>query len=172
MTIVNCQYCNKEIEKRECDIVRANKEGYKLFCDLTCAGLSHRVERTKEEKKLLKREYDIKFRAERAETIKAKKAEYFKRTYNPEKAAIGRKERMPKHVEYCRRPEYKAWKKEYDQTFRAKKTYGEFWEAAIILFELEANIDNKLAKKDNNLINKSLKRKRLWKQMQNYLPRI
>ena len=114
------------------------------------------------EKKRLKAEYDKAYRIKNRAKIKARKAAYFQKTYDPIKAAIDRKKRMPKHIEYCRQPKYKAWKKEYDRIYRAKKHYGEFWEAAIILNEIQQNVDNREAKKMNKIYNKSKKRKRAY----------
>jgi Neuraminidase (sialidase) len=68
-------------------------------------------------------------------------------------------------VEYCRQPEYKEYKREYDVKYHAKKNYGEYWEAAILLNELENEIDNRTARKENKLYNKSTsKRKRSWQK--------
>jgi len=39
-------------------------------------------------------------------------------------AAKARKVRMPLHIEYCRQPAYKAWKREYDRRHRAAE-FGE-----------------------------------------------
>ena len=72
--------------------------------------------------------YDRKYRKKNAKRIKANHAEYFQRTYDPAKAAIERKKRMPAHVEYCRQPKYKAYKREYDRKRRAGK-FGDFAEA-------------------------------------------
>jgi hypothetical protein len=75
---------------------------------------------------------------------------------------------MPYHVEYCRQPEYRRNKKEYDEKYHAKKKYGEYWEAAILLNKLENEIDNRTARKENKLFQKSSgKRKRLWQRLQN-----
>jgi len=47
---------------------------------------------------------------------------------------------MPQHLEYCRRPEYRKWKAEYDRKYLARKQFGSFGEAAIVLNELIAEI--------------------------------
>ena len=62
-----------------------------------------------------KRLYDAAYRKKNLAMLKAKKRAYFKRTYDPVKAAIGRKARMARHVAYCRRPEYREWKRAYDK---------------------------------------------------------
>jgi len=86
-----------------------------------------------------KAEYDRKYRKRHKKRIKAQKAEYFKRTYDPAKAAVERKKRMPEHVEYCRQPKYKAYKKKYDASRRAK-SFGDFEEAYKVLKKLKKEI--------------------------------
>ena len=86
-----------------------------------------------------KAEYDRKYRKKNRARIKARKAAYFQSTYDPVKAAKERQKKMPEHVEYCRRPEYKAWKKKYDRKRQLSK-YGEFAEAYNILLLLEKEI--------------------------------
>jgi len=83
--------------------------------------------------------YDREYRRRNRERIRTWKAAYFQRTYDPVEAAIERKRRMPKHVEYCRRPSYRAQKKEYDEHRRASR-YGDFGEAWQILKLLKAEI--------------------------------
>lgn len=78
---------------------------------------------------------------------------------------------MHRHVEYCRSPEYRAWKKQYDQKYCAQKKYGEFWESAILLRKLEGEYNQEEVRQINNLHNKTQKRKRQWRQLKrlNYL---
>lgn len=83
--------------------------------------------------------YDREYRKKNAARLKEQKAAYFKRTYDPVEAAIKRKKRMPYHVEYCRQPEYKAWKKAYDRK-RRKGKFGPFAEAYEVLMMLKAEI--------------------------------
>jgi hypothetical protein len=89
--------------------------------------------------KKAKAEYDRKYRQKNRARIKAKKAAYFQRTYDPVKAAKERKKKMPAHVEYCRQPEYVVWKKEYDKKRRESK-YGEFKDAYLALRSLQKEI--------------------------------
>lgn len=155
-----CTCCNKEYERSAGHYNRAMKLGAKLFCSKTCFGLSRRDNKTIEEKKAEKAAYDAKYR--KLDKVKAKKAEYFKRTYDPVKAAIERKKIMPRHAEYCRRPEYKAWKTQYDKVYRAKKDFGEFWEAGLVMVELNVFLESKRIKYESGQINKSQNRKRKW----------
>lgn len=142
---------------------RAIKIGAPVYCNRTCAGAGRRLNKTAEEKKKEKAEYDEKYREANLDVIKNKKKKYFQRTYDPTQAAVVRKKRMPRHVEYCRQPKYKEYKKGYDKQFRAKKQFGEFAEAALILIELENKLDSKTIKYEQGLINKTQKRKRQWK---------
>jgi hypothetical protein len=157
---IKCAYCKKTSDKDAGDVNRAKKIGAPIYCDRKCAGLARRKGITDEEKKRIKAEYDKNYR-KRAST-KERKAEQFKKDYaaNPDKYKEQRKRRYPKHLEYLRNPEYKAYKKEYDQKHRAEKLYGDFAEAAIALHKLRSIVDNRQAKKEQNIFNKSIKRKR------------
>lgn len=137
LTRVNCQQCGKSIQKEVQHVNRAKRRGNKLFCDRVCFGLSRRKNQSKGELVEKKRLYDIEYRNKNRDILKAKKSEYFQRTYDPQKARIERKKNMQRHIEYCRRPEYVEWKKEYDKQYRAKKDFGEFWESKLALQEID-----------------------------------
>lgn len=170
--LVNCEYCGDEIEKRVGHVTRAIKDGMHLFCDKICSGLSRRINRSIEERKAIKQQYDKEFRVKNKERLKAEKASHFKNTYDSAKAAIVRKKRAPYHAEYCRQPEYRKWKKGYDEQYRAKKLYGEDWESGILLKNILSEIDNRETKQLQGLTNKTQKRKRSWKNKQSsQLPR-
>ena len=96
--------------------------------------------KTKKQKVAEKREYDMEYRRKNRQLLKVKKQMYFEKTYDPVKAAEERKLKMSRHVEYCRRPEYKAWKREYDQIYRVKQNYGVFWESFIVLTDIEREV--------------------------------
>ena len=98
---------------------------------------------TDKQKRKRKAAYDRKYRAKNRAHIKANHAEYFQRTYDPAEAAIERKKRAPAHAEYCRQPEYKLWKKDYDSERRALK-YGPFAEAYHVLQLLKAEIKRQM----------------------------
>lgn len=135
-----CSHCGVIVQKPWGEINRAQKLDRPIYCGRVCSGLAHRSGKTLEQKKEEKRLYDIEYRKNNLEEITRKKSEHFRKTYDPVKAAEKRKLRMPQHVEYCRRPEYKRWKRGYDQQYRAKKQYGEFGEAAIILCQIEKEV--------------------------------
>ena len=177
MTLVpiTCPHCGKEAQKRLGHVNRAKKIGAPTYCSKLCSGLARKIERTDEEKKAIKAAYDVQYR--RRDYVKVKKQAYFKRTYDPQKQAAINKARMPKHVEYCRRPQYKAYKKQYDEQHRAKKDFGEFWESALLVKQIEKQYDDKEVRQSNQLHNKSQKRKRQWqrrnnKVTENSLPKI
>lgn len=135
-----CAGCSK-IGKQEAGAVnRARRSGRPLYCSRGCAGKARRITKSKAQRVEEKRIYDMKYRAKNREMLKAKKANYFQRTYDPVSAAIERKKKMPRHVEYCRRPEYRAWKAKYDKQYLARKNYGPFAEAAILTLDLNREI--------------------------------
>ncbi len=106
-----CAYCHAQLFKLTGEINRAAKIGALLYCNRLCAGRGRRKGKSKEQCVAEKRLYDIAYRAKNRAMLKVKKAAYFQRTYDPAKAAVERKKRMPRHVEYCRQPRYKAWKR-------------------------------------------------------------
>lgn len=156
---ITCAYCGKHTDRHARDVNRSRKFGWALYCDRACAGKGRRSGKTAEQKKVEKRDYDAKRRTVLAKQIKAKKAEYHKRTYDPEKAAVERKKRMPWHVEYCRRPEYRAWKKDYDRQYRARKRYGAWADAFLMMMDLNSEIRSRACDYDIRVTNKTLNKK-------------
>lgn len=172
--IIVCSHCKKEADKPKGAVNRALKINAPLYCDKACSGLARRDNKSLEEKRRLKSEYDKQFRKLNAERIKKAKSEAFKKDYknNPEKYKLIRQKRKEEHKQYCRRPEYKKWKAEYDKKHLAKKNYGEFAECFLLIKEIEKEYNQQEVRQINNLHNKSQKRKQQWKQKQNYLQRI
>lgn len=170
---VVCAHCKTEFEKSTGHVNRAIKMGCNIYCNRECAGFGRRANRTEDENKKIKSDYDKEYRRKNLDKRRDQAHEYFKKDYaaNPEKYRLERQRRMKSHVEYCRQPEYRKYKQEYDQTYRAKKNYGELWESFLILSDIEKIIDNREVKQINNLITKSTKRKRSWLQLRkvNYL---
>lgn len=159
-----CKQCGIMFEIQTGHYNRAIKVSGYVFCGRECAGLHRRSGKTIEQKKAEKAAYDKVYTAKNFERDKPKRAAYHKRTYDPVKAAIERKKKMYRHVEYCRRPEYKEYKKEYDKKYQAKKQVGEYWESYILLNELESKIEYSDSDKyQDGIVNKSQKRKRKWK---------
>lgn len=158
------QNCGAWAEKPTGAVNRARAAGLNLYCDRACSGVGRRKGKTAEQRRAEKAAYDAEYRARNAARIKADKAEYFRRTYDPEKAAIERQARMPRHVEYCRRPEYRKWKREYDMRFRDTKNYGAFAESARLLRDLEAECLSRMSRYEiyqaNGLLNKAKQRRK------------
>lgn len=161
-----CCYCGKVLTIYIGYINRAKKLGVPIYCDRKCAGLGRRSTETPQEKKEHKQWYDLFIRVSMTDREKAadkkRRQEYFKKEYTakPEKYKKIRQQRMKAHIEYCRQPKYKSYKKKYDQKYRAKKNYGKYWEAFIALRDLQGVVDNRQAKKDQKNITKQQKRKR------------
>ena len=160
---VFCAWCNALIYKESGAITRASKSGCYLYCGRECSGLGRRANKSKEENVTEKAEYDRQYRERNRAMLKSKKAAYFQATYDPEKAAIDRAANMPRHVEYCRKPEYKAYKRKYDLQRRADE-FGEFNEAYMLLSDLEKEIVERSSRYDiymaNGTINKAMQRRR------------
>lgn len=134
-----CPQCRCFGEQPAGAVNRAAKRGAPVYCGRECAGLARRgPEKSTEQRKAEKSAYDARRRIVLADRIKAEKHAYYLRTYDPIKAAVERKKRMPKHVEYCRRPEYVAWKSEYDRKYRAEKEFGEFAECFLLIQDIRS----------------------------------
>lgn len=164
-TAVTCAQCGAQSLRRSGEVNRARKAGLRIFCNRACSAVGRRTDtRTQAEKVAAKREYDINYRASNRAMLKAKKAEYFQRTYDPTRAAIERQKIMPRHIEYCRRPEYREWKKGYDRDYRAKKDYGPFWECQVLTLEIReaalAIMSDYEIRLSKGTLNKRLQRKR------------
>lgn len=158
-----CAHCGKVADKTAGHVNRARAAGLNLYCNRRCSGLGRRDGKTKAEKIAEKKAYDAEYRTKNRAMLKAKKHEYFQRTYDPAKAAEYRKGRMPMHVEYCRQPEYKKWKREYDRQLRAKE-YGPFAEVYMMTLDLNREIKGRMTNEEikwqNGTANKSQFRKR------------
>lgn len=133
----NCQHCGAVVQQPQSAINRAIRQGKPLYCDRACSGAARRV--PSGQKKESKRIYDARRRTEKAAEIREQHRAYHQRTYNPVKARERRLANMDRHAEYCRRPEYRAYKKDYDRRHRAEE-YGEYAEAYLLLLDLEREI--------------------------------
>lgn len=162
--VVRCAHCQREVLKEVGSVNRANRAGKPLFCSRECSGSRRQLNRSDAEKRALKAAYDRQYREKNAAILRVKKAEYYQRTRDPVREAEKRKAKMPKHVEYCRRPEYKKWKAEYDRQYRARKEFGPFGEASIVLNELIAEINSRSTRteiyRQNGTLNKWIARRR------------
>lgn len=159
-----CAYCGMGAMKESGTVNRAIRLGAPLYCDRECAGKGRRVFRTDSEKRAEKAAYDAEYRERNRAMLKAKKAAYYASHVDREKEREVRKKRMPQHVEYCRRPEYRKWKAQYDRKYLARKRYGDFGAAAIVLRDLEAEIASRASRieisRANGTLNKHQNRRR------------
>lgn len=153
-----CAYCREPHGRSNSHVNRSLKTGALVYCGRTCAGLSRRQWVSKDQRKAEKRAYDMEYRRKNRALLKAKKAAYFQRTYDPAKAAIERKAKMPRHVEYCRRPEYKVKKQAYDQQ-RRDSAYGPLAEAARLAINLKREINERMSDYEIRIQNQTLNKK-------------
>lgn len=164
--MTKCAHCGKPVKQPIGAINRALRAGLPIHCDRLCAGLARRCHKTKAQKVSEKRQYDMEYRRKNRALLKAKKAAWFKASYDPVKAAKVRKSRMPAHVRYCQRPEYKRWKRRYDARYRARRLFGPFAESALLLKRLEKEVTSRMSKYEigltNGTINKAQLRRRAY----------
>lgn len=159
-----CAHCGKTAEKPAGHVNRSRTAGLRLFCGRRCFGLDRRQHKTKAQRVAEKKAYDAAYRAKNLAMLKAKKRAHHKRTYDPAKGAVVRKKRMPLHVQYCRRPEYKRWKHDYDRKYRSKREYGPFVEAAMLAVDLNREVKSRSTdyeiRSQNGTLNKTQRRRR------------
>lgn len=162
--LIRCPVCSATVSKATGVVNRSRRLGSPVYCGRVCSGLARRDVRDKADKVAAKAAYDAAYREKNREMLKAKKAAHYAATVDREKERAVRKARMPQHIEYCRRPQYRKWKAQYDRKYRATKEFGEFGEAAIVLFDLQAEILSRATRYEiylaNGTLNKKLNRRR------------
>lgn len=176
LVAIKCDYCGASTWKEAGGVNRARRAGNRLYCDRNCAGFGRRrPPKSAEQKRSEKAAYDLARRnGPLRQSILAEKRQRHNDTYDAARAAVYRQARMPYHVEYCRRPEYRAKKKAYDHVHNAKTTYGPLWEAALLVQDIRAaalarqsDYEIRLAK---GTFGKSQKRKRAYDQIERARP--
>lgn len=174
----SCHWCGKSLDlsdlKTRARFYKARNAGLNLYCDRACAGMARRNHNppTEVQRKEAKRLYDAQRRSERLEELRKQKRDYY--VANRERILAQmvayRKEHMPRHVEYCRRPEYREWKKGYDHKHESSK-YGEFGDEFRLLQELEKEIRSRatayelLVAKGYYMRSSQQRRRELWQQI-------
>lgn len=163
---IRCEHCRRWTEKARGHVNRSRKAGMPIFCDRWCFGASRRQYKSKAQKVEEKRLYDAEYRRKNRRLLKTKKRAYFERTYDPVTAAKARRLTMRRHVEYCRQPSYRRWKRRYDQRYRAQRLFGPFAESALLLLKLEREVASRMSKYEigltNGTINKAQLRRRAY----------
>jgi hypothetical protein len=163
--IIACPICTFRFECCAGRYNRALKISAPLYCSKLCSGLGRRSQQTTWQKKQAKSEYDRKRREEKREILRAKKRKAYVANKQAilEKMKVYRKIRMPKHLEYCMRPEYRAKKHDYDIA-RNAAAYGEFAETWRLLIELQKEIRSQATAYERRVANgyytRSAKRRR------------
>ena len=170
-SLTECFYCGKLHEKRNGSINRARKNGDPLYCSKECIKamrhiMSDQCGKTEEELKQEKRDYDKVYRSKNREMLKGKKKAYYQKNKEKIEAKMKVIRQTPKYKkkrkEYLATDKYKNYKHAYDRVHRCKKKYGEFWEAASILIDLEKELTPHKyeTRKTNGTLNKALQRSR------------
>lgn len=161
---ITCPQCGAKAIKATGSVNRSRRAGAPVYCSRSCAGLARRSDRSEAQRRADKAAYDKEYRKKNRAVLKAKKAAYFQATYDPIKAAIERKKRSEYHKEYCRSPEYRAWKREYDRQYRAKKEYGEYADCFLLAMDIRSECLQQASdyqiRLDAGTLNKSAQRKR------------
>ena len=169
-----CAYCGNGAMKHNSAIGRSERIGAPLYCDRACAGKARRVCLPESVRKAEKADYDRRRRAELGEALREAKRLAYRAAVaaNPERVRTAQKAnreaRKQQHLEYCRRPEYRKWKADYDRKYRSRKEFGDFGEAAILLNDLIAEINARITRteiyRQNGTLNKWITRRRQYDQ--------
>lgn len=173
---VSCAHCGSTVLKEAGLVNRASKRGMRVFCGRECSGLGRRLVNppSAAERKAAKADYDKKRREVLGEQLRAKKRAAYIASLERDEQKVraaqkaNRDARKQSHAEYCRRPEYRKWKSEYDKKYLARKQYGSFGEAAIILNKLISEINSRVSRteiyRQNGTLNKWTQRRRQYEQ--------
>lgn len=170
-----CPQCNGVFQAEIGLINRALSQNAPLYCSRTCSGLARRKpdKLTGDAFKIAKAEYDRQRRAKLGEELREKKRNAYYAAIERDEALVRQKQKayrkkiMPRHVEYCRQPEYKAKKRQYDRQLRAQ-AYGPFADAYLLLQDIQGEISTCATRQEiyeqNGTINKTQKRKREYEK--------
>lgn len=160
---IKCHQCGIEVEKFTGHVNRALKMGNNVYCGRKCEGIGRQKGYTNEDRKKIKHDYDQKRKG--LDWMPLYNAFCFHLDYaaNPEKYREIRRKKYPKHLLYLKSSKYRNYKKQYDHVYHAKNKYGAFWEAAILVENIEQLIDKDQSRQDRDCHNKQKKRKKLCK---------
>ncbi len=163
-----CAQCGTVGQQEAGAVNRAHRRGMRLFCSRRCNGLARRVNKSNEQKKEEKRIYDAAYRVKNFAVLKVKKAAWYQATADREKERAHRKANMARHVEYCRQPEYRAKKIDYDRRRRAS-AFGEYAECHLLLLDLSKECLSRMSRYEialaNGTLSKSRQRRREYEKL-------
>lgn len=155
---ITCAHCGTKSDKHPSAVGRAQRIGAPMYCNRKCAGLGRRkAPKSKKQRVAEKAAYDAEYRRRNRALLKAKKHAYFERTYDPVKAAAERKKNMPRHVEYCRQPAYRAKKHAYDVRRYHEESYGPLADASLLLRDLVFNINERTTDYETRSANQAVR---------------
>lgn len=102
------------------------------------------------DKKEAKRLYDMEYRRKKGVKLKILKAERYQRDRHKyvDREKEYRQKTSDHHNAYCMQPEYVKKKRIWDVVYRNMKIYGEFWESAILVNQLEIEIRNRIPRNE------------------------
>lgn len=179
-TAFTCDHCGVIASQPTGAVNRARKKGMRLFCERACAGRAKAARRAlpvpgTPEGREHKARYDAARRAALGDVLREQKREAYRKAVEERGGVVRSKQRARReanrhrHADYCRTPEYRAWKSEYDRRHRAKE-YGEFAEAHIALVQLQALVDERMTRDEvyaaNGTVNKKQTRRRQYEAAQ------
>jgi len=177
LVIITCSACGGQKEKERGQVNRTLRSGGRLYCGLACAGVGKRVVRSAAAQKAIKRLYDLEYNRKNSDVRCKQRAEWFQKTYDPEKAKIERetkKKEKPeleaKRREYMKSKQYRGQKKKYDRRYRAYKTYGKAWGECMALTldirdECLTRMSDYQIRKANGTLSKSQQRRKDYERL-------
>ena len=175
--VIECPQCGETADKQTGAVNRARRSGYAVYCGRVCAADARRGDKTPEERKAHKAEYDAGYRNRNRDRILAGKKAHYEQNRESHLAAMAAKraeiradpERHAAYKAYqatFRTKEWQAHKRAYDRKYRAEALYGEFADAYLALQDLEGEIASRMSRQEayqsKGTANKALQRRRRW----------
>lgn len=167
--LIVCPQCGRSCERPGGWVNRSAALGLRVYCSRRCSGLGRRSGKTQEQKRAEKSAYDRARLARMGEQIRKRKRAYYASAPVQEREKARRADpqwrarKSAYHLAYCRSPEYRRWKADYDRRARTKE-HGEYADAVRVLWQLEREIASRMTRYEiysaNGLVNKKQQRSR------------
>lgn len=145
LTLV-CDTCNRRFHRTPAQQAQATKLGcVHTYCSRACGAVAKRTWKTKEQRIAEKAAYDLKRRKRYAAWLRTEKKRKYEEAKATDLAALRTKQKAyrdatkQQHLNYLRKPEYRAKKKTYDARLRAS-VYGPYAECYRLYVELKKEI--------------------------------